>query len=98
CTTFFGYEPLLQLISLQKASGCWEMDDALAEVFGRTEEEVVRQTPAEVEKGVWATVLALIWLHGFKMDAQVEWQFVAMKAVAWIHTQNGKLSILIRNH
>ncbi|KAL6474596.1 hypothetical protein MHYP_G00181570 [Metynnis hypsauchen] len=80
-------DPLLQLVSLQKASGCWEMDGALAEVFGRTEEEVVRQTPAEVEKGVWATVLALIWLHGFKMNAQVEWQFVAMKAVTWIRNQ-----------
>ncbi|XP_036432419.1 von Willebrand factor A domain-containing protein 5A-like [Colossoma macropomum] len=80
-------DPLLQLISLQKASGCWEMDGALVEVFGKTEEEVVKQTPAQVEKGVWATVLALIWLHGFKMDAQVEWQFVAMKAVTWIRNQ-----------
>ena len=52
----------------------------------------------QVEKGVWATVLALIWLHGFKMDAQVEWQFVAMKAVTWIRNQKGKLSILTRNH
>ncbi|XP_036432422.1 von Willebrand factor A domain-containing protein 5A-like [Colossoma macropomum] len=80
-------DPLLQLISLQKASGCWEVDGTLAKVFGRTEEEVVKQTPAQVEKGVWATILALIWLHGFKMDAQVEWQFVAMKAVTWIRNQ-----------
>uniref|UniRef100_A0A3B4DFX3 VIT domain-containing protein n=1 Tax=Pygocentrus nattereri TaxID=42514 RepID=A0A3B4DFX3_PYGNA len=80
-------DPLLQLISLQKASGCWEMDGALVEVFVKTEEEVVKQTPAQVDKGVWATVLALIWLHGFKMDAQVEWQFVAMKAVTWIRNQ-----------
>ncbi|XP_072528452.1 von Willebrand factor A domain-containing protein 5A-like [Salminus brasiliensis] len=78
---------LLQLISLQKASGCWDMDNALAQVFGRTEEEVVKQTPAQVEKGVWATVLALIWLHGFKMDDQVEWQFVAIKATEWILEQ-----------
>uniref|UniRef100_A0A3B4DBY2 VIT domain-containing protein n=1 Tax=Pygocentrus nattereri TaxID=42514 RepID=A0A3B4DBY2_PYGNA len=80
-------DPLLQLISLQKASGCWEMDGALVEVFVKTEEEVVKQTPAQVSDGVWATVLALIWLHGFKMDAQVEWQFVAMKAVTWIRNQ-----------
>ncbi|KAI4897473.1 hypothetical protein NFI96_013350 [Prochilodus magdalenae] len=78
---------LLELISLQKASGCWEMNNALVDVFGRTEEEVVKQTPAKVEKGVWATVLALIWLHGFKMDAQVEWQLVAIKAVTWIRNQ-----------
>ncbi|XP_072529893.1 von Willebrand factor A domain-containing protein 5A-like [Salminus brasiliensis] len=78
---------LLQLISLQKASGCWDMDSALAQVFGRTEEEVVEHTPVQVEKRVWATVLALIWLHGFKMNDQVEWQFVAIKATAWIHDQ-----------
>uniref|UniRef100_A0A3B4DFL0 VIT domain-containing protein n=1 Tax=Pygocentrus nattereri TaxID=42514 RepID=A0A3B4DFL0_PYGNA len=80
-------DPLLQLISLQKASGCWEMDNALAEVFGKTKKEVVKQTPTQVSDGVWATVLALIWFHGFKMDAQVEWQFVAMKAVTWIRNQ-----------
>ncbi|XP_066524935.1 von Willebrand factor A domain-containing protein 5A-like [Hoplias malabaricus] len=81
-------DTLLQLISLQKASGCWEMDGALLKVFGKTEEEVVKRIPAQVDKGVWATVLALIWLNGFKMDAQVEWQFVAMKAVKWIRNQN----------
>ncbi|XP_062849562.1 von Willebrand factor A domain-containing protein 5A-like isoform X2 [Trichomycterus rosablanca] len=80
-------DPLLQLISLQKALGCWEMGSTLAEVFGKTEEELVKQIPAQVDPGVWATLLALIWLHGFQMDAQVEWQFVAMKAVAWIQTQ-----------
>ncbi|XP_066523326.1 von Willebrand factor A domain-containing protein 5A-like isoform X3 [Hoplias malabaricus] len=81
-------DTLLQLISLQQASGCWEMDGALMKVFGKTEEEAVKRTPAQVDKGVWATVLALIWLNGFKMDAQIEWQFVAMKAVTWIRNQN----------
>ncbi|XP_049330342.1 von Willebrand factor A domain-containing protein 5A isoform X2 [Astyanax mexicanus] len=80
-------DPLLQLVSLQKASGCWEMNGTLAKVFGKTEGEVVKQTPAQVDKGVWATVLALIWLHGFKMDDQIEWQFVAKKAAAWIRDQ-----------
>ncbi|MCJ8736168.1 hypothetical protein PDJAM_G00255830 [Pangasius djambal] len=82
-------DPLLLLISLQKASGCWEMESALAEVFGRTEKELIEQIPAQMQPNVWATLLALIWLHGFKIDAQVEWQFLAMKAVAWIHTQKG---------
>ncbi|XP_060770414.1 von Willebrand factor A domain-containing protein 5A-like [Neoarius graeffei] len=80
-------DPLLQLISLQKASGCWEMESTLAEVFGKTEQELIEQIPAQVKPDVWATLLALIWLHGFKIDAQVEWQFLAMKAVAWIRTQ-----------
>uniref|UniRef100_A0A8P4GS97 von Willebrand factor A domain-containing protein 5A n=1 Tax=Dicentrarchus labrax TaxID=13489 RepID=A0A8P4GS97_DICLA len=41
-------------------------------------------TPSEL----WATILALIWLHGFKVDAQDEWQLLAMKAVSWLLTQN----------
>uniref|UniRef100_A0A3B3S9C4 VIT domain-containing protein n=1 Tax=Paramormyrops kingsleyae TaxID=1676925 RepID=A0A3B3S9C4_9TELE len=40
---------------------------------------------------VWATVLAVLWLHGHKMDFKDEWQFVAAKAVAWIKAQSGSL-------
>ncbi|XP_060743530.1 von Willebrand factor A domain-containing protein 5A-like isoform X1 [Tachysurus vachellii] len=78
---------LMELISLQKASGCWEIGSSLAEVFGRTEKELIEKIPAQVKPDVWATLLALIWLHGFKIDAQVEWQFLAMKAVSWIRSQ-----------
>ncbi len=38
---------------------------------------------------VWATILALIWLHGFKMDARDEWELLAMKAASWLRAQNG---------
>uniref|UniRef100_A0A8C8IIL6 von Willebrand factor A domain containing 5A n=1 Tax=Oncorhynchus tshawytscha TaxID=74940 RepID=A0A8C8IIL6_ONCTS len=41
----------------------------------------------QVDQEVWATVLALVWLYGFKMEAQEEWQFLAMKAVSWIQAQ-----------
>lgn len=41
-------DPFLQLISLQKASGCWEMESTLAEVFGKTEKELIEQIPAQV--------------------------------------------------
>ncbi|XP_027029391.2 von Willebrand factor A domain-containing protein 5A-like isoform X10 [Tachysurus fulvidraco] len=78
---------LMELISLQKASGCWEIGSSLAEVFGKTEKELIEKIPAQVKPDVWATLLALIWLHGFKIDAQVEWQFLAMKAVSWIRSQ-----------
>ncbi|XP_030620537.1 von Willebrand factor A domain-containing protein 5A [Chanos chanos] len=82
-------DPLLQLISLQKASGFWELESALAKVFGKTEKEVAKQMPAQVDRALWATVLALIWLYGFRLDAQEEWQFLAMKAVSWIQAQKG---------
>uniref|UniRef100_A0A8C4YX06 von Willebrand factor A domain-containing protein 5A-like n=1 Tax=Gadus morhua TaxID=8049 RepID=A0A8C4YX06_GADMO len=39
----------------------------------------------DVSPEVWATVLAVIWLHGFNNDAQEEWEFLAMKAVSWLH-------------
>ncbi|XP_016413239.1 von Willebrand factor A domain-containing protein 5A-like [Sinocyclocheilus rhinocerous] len=86
-------DPLLQLVSLQKASGCWDLDATLADVFGKTEDELTNQKPAQVDGSVWATLLALIWLYGCKIEQQVEWQFVAMKAASWIGSQKvGDLS------
>uniref|UniRef100_A0A3P8YAJ6 von Willebrand factor A domain-containing protein 5A-like n=1 Tax=Esox lucius TaxID=8010 RepID=A0A3P8YAJ6_ESOLU len=79
-------EPLLQLISLQKASGSWILEPALAEVLGKPQEDVAKPMP-KVNQEVWATVLALVWLYGFKMEAQEEWQFLAIKAVSWIKAQ-----------
>ncbi|XP_031150802.1 von Willebrand factor A domain-containing protein 5A-like [Sander lucioperca] len=81
-------EDLLQLVSLQKASGCWVLDPALAAALGNTSKEVENTKPSAVKHGVWATILALIWLHGFKMDAQEEWELLAMKAVSWLRAQN----------
>ncbi|XP_035239831.1 von Willebrand factor A domain-containing protein 5A-like isoform X8 [Anguilla anguilla] len=80
---------LLQLISLQKATGSWDLVAELAEVFGKTEEELAKQRPPQVDSSVWATVLALLWLYGFRVEDEDEWQFVAMKAVSWIRAQTG---------
>uniref|UniRef100_A0A672HYI9 von Willebrand factor A domain containing 5A n=1 Tax=Salarias fasciatus TaxID=181472 RepID=A0A672HYI9_SALFA len=74
-------DPFLQLVSLQKASGCWLLDSALAAALGKTCEEMNNE--------VWATVLALIWLHGFKSDAKEEWELLSMKAVLWLRAQKG---------
>ncbi|CAB1432426.1 unnamed protein product [Pleuronectes platessa] len=73
---------------LQKASGCWLLDPALAAAVGKTSEEVENTKPSAVSQEVWATILALIWLHGSKMDAQEEWELLAMKAVSWLRAQN----------
>ncbi|KAM8905375.1 von Willebrand factor A domain-containing protein 5A-like isoform 1-T1 [Spinachia spinachia] len=80
-------DPLLQLVSLQQASGCWLLDPHLAAALGKTGEEVEKPKPAPAKRDVWATVLALIWLHGFKMDAREEWELLAMKAVSWLRAQ-----------
>ncbi|XP_041662222.1 von Willebrand factor A domain-containing protein 5A-like [Cheilinus undulatus] len=81
-------DPLLQLVSLQKASGCWVLGPDLAAAVGKTSEEVEKQKPALVNKEVWATILSLIWLHGFKIDAKEEWELLAMKAVSWLRAQH----------
>ena len=39
---------------------------------------------------MWATILALIWLHAFKMDAKEEWELLAAKAASWLRAQNGE--------
>uniref|UniRef100_A0A8C6PM53 VIT domain-containing protein n=1 Tax=Nothobranchius furzeri TaxID=105023 RepID=A0A8C6PM53_NOTFU len=80
-------DPLLLLISLQKASGFWLLDSHLADVLGKTSEEMEMSKPTGV--GVYATFLALIWLHGFKMDAKEEWELLAGKAARWIQAENG---------
>ncbi|XP_062417043.1 von Willebrand factor A domain-containing protein 5A-like isoform X2 [Pungitius pungitius] len=84
-------DPLLQLVSLQEASGCWVLDPHLAAALGKTSEEVEKPKPASVKQDVWATILALIWLHGFKMDAQEEWELLAMKAVSWLRAQKASV-------
>ncbi|XP_071351860.1 von Willebrand factor A domain-containing protein 5A-like isoform X1 [Trachinotus anak] len=81
-------DPLLQLVSLQKAPGCWLLDPALAAALGKTSEEVEKTKPSAVNQEVWATILALIWLHAFKIDAKEEWELLAMKAVSWLRAQN----------
>ncbi|XP_066540846.1 von Willebrand factor A domain-containing protein 5A-like isoform X2 [Hoplias malabaricus] len=92
-SSFDQKDSYLELISLQKAVGNWELETGLLKVFGLTEEELTQQKPAEVDSAVWVTVVALIWLHGFKKAEQEEWKFIAMKATSWIHSQKvGNLS------
>ncbi|XP_063349131.1 von Willebrand factor A domain-containing protein 5A-like [Pelmatolapia mariae] len=81
-------DPLLQLVSLLEASGCWLLKPALASVLGKTSKEVANLKPASASSEVWATILALIWLHGFKMDAKDEWELLAVKAASWLCAQN----------
>ncbi|XP_015245184.1 PREDICTED: von Willebrand factor A domain-containing protein 5A-like [Cyprinodon variegatus] len=82
-----GKNLLLQLVSLQKASGFWELDADLYAVLGKTKKEVKKSKPKSVNNEVWASILALIWLHGFKMDAKEEWELLTMKTASWIKAQ-----------
>uniref|UniRef100_A0A672HYG6 von Willebrand factor A domain containing 5A n=1 Tax=Salarias fasciatus TaxID=181472 RepID=A0A672HYG6_SALFA len=86
-------DPLLQLVSLQNASGFWMLDSALAAALGKTSEEVEKSKPEPVSH-LWATILALIWLQGFQTDAKDEWQILAGKAVLWLQAQNGTTTLM----
>ncbi|XP_026047151.1 von Willebrand factor A domain-containing protein 5A-like [Astatotilapia calliptera] len=81
-------DPFMHLVSLQKASGSWLLDPDLATALGKTSEQVEKIKPRTANSEVWATILALVWLHAFKMDAKDEWELLAMKAVSWLRAQN----------
>lgn len=42
---------------------------------------------------VWATILALIWLHDVKLDAKEEWNLLAQKAMSWLQANDGECSV-----
>uniref|UniRef100_A0A8C9RT03 von Willebrand factor A domain-containing protein 5A-like n=1 Tax=Scleropages formosus TaxID=113540 RepID=A0A8C9RT03_SCLFO len=78
-------DPMLELIGLQKADGSWDLHKSLTSILGKKEEEVTKASPGKPEfSSVWATVLAVLWLHGHKAESRDEWQFVATKAMTWV--------------
>ncbi|XP_069040335.1 von Willebrand factor A domain-containing protein 5A-like isoform X2 [Lepisosteus oculatus] len=88
-------DPMLMMITLQKANGSWELNKSVASVLGKTKKEVTSKMPKEaLNTNIWATVLALLWLYGFKLDFKDEWHFVAMKAVSWIKSQSVALQTI----
>uniref|UniRef100_A0A3Q2WMF1 VWFA domain-containing protein n=1 Tax=Haplochromis burtoni TaxID=8153 RepID=A0A3Q2WMF1_HAPBU len=50
--------------------------------LGRHFKEGLVSSPSPPD--LWATILALIWIHGFKMDAKDEWELLAVKAASWL--------------
>ncbi|XP_029111362.1 von Willebrand factor A domain-containing protein 5A-like isoform X3 [Scleropages formosus] len=83
-------DPMVDLIGLQRADGSWDLQQSLASILGKQEEEVVKASPGKPEfSSVWATVLAVLWLHGYKAESRDEWQFVAKKAMTWVRAQSG---------
>ncbi|XP_015254976.1 PREDICTED: von Willebrand factor A domain-containing protein 5A-like [Cyprinodon variegatus] len=80
-------DPLLELVSLQNASGCWLLDPCLAAALQKNMQELEETKPKSVKKEVWATILALIWLHGFKVEEKDEWELLAAKAASWLRAK-----------
>ncbi|XP_074071453.1 von Willebrand factor A domain-containing protein 5A-like isoform X2 [Macrotis lagotis] len=80
---------LLQLISLQKADGSWELDEALVSVLGVTIQSALAALPDQSnDVPRWATILAVLWLHSSNWDQRDEWELLEKKAIAWIQARS----------
>ncbi|XP_078471870.1 von Willebrand factor A domain-containing protein 5A-like [Lampetra planeri] len=79
--------PFLELVDLQRAHGAWELSAQLASVVQSSEEALRKEAPAGVSDEVWATVVALVWLHALAPDHHDEWELLALKASAWLRGQ-----------
>ncbi|CAM5097887.1 unnamed protein product, partial [Natator depressus] len=65
--------PLLRLVSLQNADVSWNLDPRLAAVLGVSETDARGKIPSEdVTPSIWATVLAMVWLHGWAVGQRNE--------------------------
>ncbi|EGW04557.1 von Willebrand factor A domain-containing protein 5A [Cricetulus griseus] len=81
-----GENVLLHLVSLQKANGSWELDEELTEILGTNLEDMKAANPAkDQDPSVWATVLAVLWLHANGKDLKWLGELLERKAVAWLH-------------
>ena len=81
---------LLSVISLQKASGAWDLTDQLVSLGGKSRDSLITECPAAiaVDKSegnlLWATALALVLLMGKFGDKKDEWEMVAEKGKKWM--------------
>uniref|UniRef100_A0A8D0HS63 VIT domain-containing protein n=1 Tax=Sphenodon punctatus TaxID=8508 RepID=A0A8D0HS63_SPHPU len=80
--------PFLSLVSLQNADGSWALDAALTALLGPSESEVTGKMPTQVS--VWATVLAILWLHAITGERHDEWQLLEAKALGWLRVNAGE--------
>ncbi|XP_040546337.1 von Willebrand factor A domain-containing protein 5A isoform X4 [Gallus gallus] len=72
------------VVALQKANGSWALTSALISALGLRKTAVEgRSLSEDVKPVVWATVLALVWLHQYKW--RVSWsELLEAKACRWL--------------
>ncbi|XP_075027908.1 von Willebrand factor A domain-containing protein 5A-like [Calonectris borealis] len=77
-----------ELVVLQNVDGSWALSSGLASVLEMDEAEIKGKMPGEVmEPSVWATVLAVTWLHRNDKDYQGLCELLEAKAVTWLCSQ-----------
>ena len=81
---------VLSLISLQKASGAWDLTDQLVSLCSTSRDALITGCPTEIAvdtaegKLLWATALALVMLMGKFLDQKDEWEVIAEKGKKWM--------------
>ena len=81
---------VLSLISLQKASGAWDLTDQLVSLCGTSRDVLITGCLTEIAidtaegKLLWATALALVLLTGKFLDQKDEWEMIAEKGKKWM--------------
>ncbi|XP_075631344.1 von Willebrand factor A domain-containing protein 5A-like isoform X1 [Balearica regulorum gibbericeps] len=74
-----------ELVALQNVDGSWALSSGLASVLEVDEAEIKGKMPGEVmEPSIWATVLAVTWLHRHGKCYQDLCELLEAKAVTWL--------------
>ncbi|XP_040277160.1 von Willebrand factor A domain-containing protein 5A-like [Bufo bufo] len=82
--------PLVSLISLQNADGSWNLTPEFCSILGISEQDIINKNPDQnMDSSVWATVLAVIWLHASCLDQREEWELLEGKAISWLKAKAG---------
>ena len=82
--------PVLALVTLQKASGSWDLTDQLVSLCGTGRDALIKGCPKEIAvdttegKLLWATALALVRFMGKFLDQKDEWEMIAEKGSKWM--------------
>ena len=84
-------DPLMSLITAQQVNGSWALNASLAQLMGKSLQDLESACPIEMKEevaGVWATVLAVSLLRARYSSQQDEWELIAMKAESWLKKQS----------
>ncbi|XP_068108614.1 von Willebrand factor A domain-containing protein 5A-like [Hyperolius riggenbachi] len=81
---------MVKLVALQNADGSWNLTPKLSAILGISEADIKAKNPDQgMDISVWATVLAVIWLHHNCRDQREEWELLERKAVQWATSKAG---------
>uniref|UniRef100_A0A8C5P6G8 von Willebrand factor A domain containing 5A n=1 Tax=Leptobrachium leishanense TaxID=445787 RepID=A0A8C5P6G8_9ANUR len=79
--------PFIRLISLQNADGSWNPSSELAAILGTSGNFKENCPDQSIDGSVWATLLAVIWLHASSSGQRDEWELLEEKAVSWLKSK-----------